>query len=158
MFALPVLAGRFASGVFAPMPPVFAGLALALPWAFVVSFVHHELAHALVARRYGIETYAVGFHGNGAYVEFEQTDHEVTAQQWIRVLAAGPVSNAVAGAVLLTSWLAMGGGWSSSATVFCLVAGTFELVWALESAVPFRANDGRAILDALHEPPPSNQP
>jgi hypothetical protein len=131
------------------MSPTSVAVAYAMAWAFTLSFLHHELAHALVARRHGIETLAMGFHGNGAYVRFRRTSTAVPPHAWVRILAAGPVSNAVVGSALLAGWLATGAGLSDPLGLFFLLAGVMELVWAAATGVPVRDNDGREIVDAL---------
>jgi hypothetical protein len=145
--SLPLVAGLALDSSLAD--PLFVGTAFALVWAFTISFLHHELAHAVVARHFGVETLAVGFHGNGAYVRFRPSSTGVEPRTWVWILAAGPLSNAVAGVLLLVGWWAAGADLSSAVSVFCLVAGVIELVWAFVTAVPIRENDGREIVDAL---------
>lgn len=144
---LPLVAGVALDS--SPADPLFVGTAFALVWAFTISFLHHELAHAVVARHFGVETLAVGFHGNGAYVRFRPSSTGVEPRTWVWILAAGPLSNAVAGALLLVGWWATGADLNSAVSVFCLVAGVIELVWAFVTAVPIRENDGSEIVDAL---------
>lgn len=134
------------AGSAGPATTVLAGLGLALAWASTVSFVHHEAAHALMARRFGVRTRDVGFHGNGAYVRFRPTAEPVPGRAWAWIMAAGPLSNALVGVLLL--WLAASRTDGPFLATFCLAAGAIELGWALRTGIPRRSNDGRALVDA----------
>jgi Zn-dependent protease len=125
------------------------GLAVMVAWTFAVAPLHHELAHAWVARRQGIAVAMVGFHGSGAYVTLRPDSTGVTPRGWIKTLAAGPISNLGMGVALLACWLALGGDGSGAPNSVLLSVAAAELLTALLNAVPHPRTDGGAIREAF---------
>ena len=71
--------------------------------SFFVAILLHEGAHAAVSRRFGISTTAIELWGLGGMARLEKEPMTPRADGWIA--AAGPLSNAVAGAVAgLAAW------------------------------------------------------
>jgi hypothetical protein len=152
LLALVVLA---AGSVFAAMITldvfdlVFVALLLACAWPVTVSPAHHELAHALMARRVGIAVERAGFHAGGAYVVFRPDADGVTVREWIRVLSAGIFSNLAVGTILVVGWSLLGDGWFTAGGLFCLLASSIEYCIAVTNAIPQGSSDGGAVKDAL---------
>ena len=59
--------------------------------AFFVSILLHELAHAVVARRFGIATTSIGFWGLGGMARLDREPCTPRAEGWIA--AAGPLTS-----------------------------------------------------------------
>ena len=127
------------------------GLAFAcvMGWSITVLPMHHELAHARVARREGIEVLAAGFSAGRAYVILEPPATGVTVRAWTRTLAAGAVSNAAVALVALAWWLSRGPSLDPNGA-FLLGVFAVELLAAITNLVPVANTDGRQIREALH--------
>lgn len=127
------------------------GLALAcvVGWICAATPVHHELAHAVVARRQGISVEGLGFSAGRAYVILRAPSTGVSVRAWIRTLAAGVVSNAVVAVAAFAWWLGPGGARFDPSGAFFLGVAASELLTAITNAVPVANNDGRQILQAL---------
>ena len=126
------------------------GLAFAclVGWSISVLPFHHELAHATVARREGIEVAGAGYSAGRAYVILQTPSIGVTFRAWIRTLVAGAVSNAVVALVAFAWWLALGPKLDpSGAFLFGVFA--VELLAAIANLVPVANNDGRQIRQTL---------
>ncbi|MEK7422624.1 MAG: M50 family metallopeptidase [Actinomycetota bacterium] len=129
--------------------PVFVAMAFALVWAGAIAPLHHELAHSSVARHFGIETRASGYHLGGAYVVLHPPSTGVTPRAWIWTLSAGPISNAIVGGALLAGWSLTSGGWFTAAGLFCMLVAAIELSTSFSNLVPGPKSDGGAIVDTL---------
>lgn len=92
--------------------PVIVALTFAMAWGCMIVPLHHELMHSIVARHFGIETRASGYHLGGAYVVLHAPSTGVTPRAWIWTMSAGPISNAIVGIALLAGWLTSGGGFT----------------------------------------------
>ena len=69
--------------------------------SFFLAILLHELAHALVARRFGIRTEAIELWGLGGMARLDRDPATPRAEGFIA--AAGPVSNAVVGGVAVVA-------------------------------------------------------
>jgi Zn-dependent protease len=129
--------------------PVFVAMALAMAWAGTIAPLHHELAHSIVARHFGIETRVAGYHLGGAYVVLHPPSTGVTPRAWIWTMSAGPISNAIVGCVVLAGWSLTSGHWFTAAGLFCMLVAALEVCTSFANAVPGPRSDGGAIVDAL---------
>ena len=127
------------------------GLALAcvMGWTITLSPMHHEWAHAAVARREGITVLAAGYSAGRAYVLLAPPATGVTVRAWIRTLAAGAVSNAVVALLALAWWMGRGPELDPNGAFLLGVCAT-ELLAAITNSAPVANTDGRQIRDALH--------
>lgn len=151
-----VLAGlialAFAVNIIGPMiigaeyiDDVALALTLGMLWGVVVAPLHHEVAHALVARHCRIEVIGSGYSARRAYVLFRPPVMGVTVRQWISTLAAGPASNAVVGSSALVCWVVVAHAKVSGGGLLVLVIALSELLLCLTSAIPFSDSDGQKI-------------
>jgi Zn-dependent protease len=69
--------------------------------SFFLAILLHEIAHALVARRFGIRTEAIELWGLGGMARLDRDPSTPRAEGFIA--AAGPVSNAVAGGLAVAA-------------------------------------------------------
>ena len=143
----PFVAGAFIDRRFSD--PVFVAMAFAVAWAGAITPMHHELAHSIVARHFGIETLASGYHFGGAYVVLHPPSTGVTPRAWIYTLSAGAISNAIVGGAVLAGWSLTSRGWFTAAGLFCMLVAAIELCVSFANAVPTPNNDGGAIVDTL---------
>ncbi|WP_255283825.1 site-2 protease family protein [Saccharomonospora azurea] len=123
----------------------FAGFGVAL--AVFASLLLHELAHAAVARRYGVGTRRVVLWLLGGAAEQDTPAPTPLADAVIAV--AGPLASAALG---VTSWavaLVMAPLLSPTALAALLWLGTANLAWAVFVLLPGAPLDGGRILRAL---------
>jgi Zn-dependent protease len=73
--------------------------------SFFVAILVHELAHALVARRFGIRTDAIELWGLGGMARLDRDPATPRAEGFIA--AAGPLSNALAGGIAVLAAIAL---------------------------------------------------
>lgn len=147
---LVVLAGALAFPRLAPGLPTVAYLAATagMVIGFVASLVAHELAHAAVARRHGVDTeeIPIGFFGGPSHARHEFR----TPRALGRVAAAGPAASTAlavvsAGAAL---GIAAGGTWRLAFVVFAALAWLNSML-AVINALPGAGLDGGRIVHAL---------
>jgi Zn-dependent protease len=124
-------------------------LACLMGWSISVLPFHHELAHATVARREGIEVVAAGYSAGRAYVLLQAPSTGVTVRAWTRTLVAGVVSNGVVALAAFAWWLGRGGAKVDPTGAFLLGVFAMELSTAIANSVPVINNDGRQLLQAL---------
>ncbi len=108
----------------------------------LVSLIAHELAHALVARRYGIETKEILLHPLGGAAVLSERPPNPTAELWIA--GAAPLTNIGIAAI------AFGLGVLTEAPLF------FDLAWpnlllGVTNMVPAFPLDGGRVLRAMLE-------
>jgi Zn-dependent protease/predicted transcriptional regulator len=101
--------------------PVRIGLALAVGVMFLVSLAIHELAHAVMARRFGVEVTEVGLSVVGSQGQLER--RASTGRGEMAIALAGPAVSLVIGALLL--WLALATGPSTEP----LAAAIGHMIW-----------------------------
>lgn len=121
------------------------GLGLGL--AVFVCVLAHEFGHALVGRRFGIQTRRITLWPFGGSAELEGSAQDPRAEAWIA--AAGPLVNLVIAAVLLPPVLLLGtAGPLGTVLVYLLTANV--LLGAL-NLIPAFPMDGGRVLRALLE-------
>ena len=147
LVSLPYLAGAILEPAFGD--PVFQAMAFAVAWMATVTPLHHELAHALVAKRAGISVVRSGYHFSGAYVELRPPSTGVTVRDWIRTLAAWCASNLTVGGALVVGWMMFGDGWFNAAGVFVMLVAAIELCVGIANAIPQPRSDGGAVVEAM---------
>jgi len=148
LFAVWSLAAGFQSTV-----PGYAGAtywvtAFAVVALFVAGLVVHELSHALVARRHGLEVERITLWILGGMAELSREPE--TAKAELRIAAAGPLASAAVAVVLFG--LAIAVGLATDAQV--LIAGLWWLavataIVAIFNLLPARPMDGGRILTAI---------
>jgi len=122
-------------------------LAIIAMLGFFSSLLLHELAHSVVARRFGVRINAITLFLFGGVAELENEPPSAMSELWIA--AAGPAMSVVLGIIF---W-ALGGLWQSIAssdglgTVLVYLA-TVNLVIAAFNLVPAFPMDGGRILRA----------
>lgn len=133
-------AARVAPGSAAVVTWGLAAAAVAL--LFVSTFLH-ELAHALVARRFAMPVHRIALTLLGGHTEL---DRAPTARASALVAAAGPVTNLALGAVAWLGWLALPGQGPVAALVLAMAV-TNGFVAAL-NLLPGLPLDGGRVLEA----------
>ena len=112
----------------------------------------HELAHALVARRYGIETREITLLPIGGLARLDRTPR--VPRQEFRIASSGPALNGVLAALLfglsrlLETPVAMGGIWEATGHFLGKLA-ALNLMLALFNLLPAFPMDGGRMLRAL---------
>jgi Zn-dependent protease len=116
--------------------------------SFFVAILLHELAHAFVARRFGIGTSAIDLWGLGGMARLDREPPTPRADGWIA--AAGPLSNAVLGGLAVglayTIDRVFGGG---DVVVSIAWFAAVNLALAAFNVLPGSPLDGGRILRAL---------
>jgi Zn-dependent protease/CBS domain-containing protein len=151
LVALVALVGSQQASVTAPtLPPAVhwvIGLVVAI--AFLATVIAHELAHALVGRRRGVEATSIqlGFIGGLAPLSIEAP----RPRDELAIAVAGPfVSLLIAGAAMgLAAAAGVAGGPFGALGGALLVVGGLNLVLGLLSLLPGMPLDGGRIVRAL---------
>lgn len=134
------------------LPGVADGIYLAMALATMVLFfaclVLHELAHSVVARRYGIQINGITLFVFGGVAELEREPETAGSEFWMAL--AGPVMSLALAAFFwaLTGASALAGASGPVETVLRYLA-QINLVLALFNLVPAFPLDGGRILRAL---------
>lgn len=134
------------------LPGVADGIYLAMALATMVLFfaclVLHELAHSVVARRYGIQINGITLFVFGGVAELEREPETAGSEFWMAL--AGPVMSLALAALFwaLTAASALAGASGPVETVLRYLA-QINLVLALFNLVPAFPLDGGRILRAL---------
>jgi Zn-dependent protease len=115
--------------------------------SFFAAILLHEVAHALVARRFDIGTTSIDLWGLGGLARLDREPRTPKAEGWIA--AAGPLSNAVVGGAAIGGWLLAdraldGGEFVVSLAWFAAV----NLALAAFNLLPGAPLDGGRILRA----------
>ncbi len=138
-------------------PPLYPDLAAAVYWTMGVagalglfaSVVLHELAHALVARRYRLTIRGITLFIFGGVAEMESEPPSAEAEFMVAV--AGPLASIVVGASCLgLGGLAAAAGWSTAFTgVLVHLAWLNFLLVAFNMIPAFPLDGGRVLRSAL---------
>lgn len=122
------------------------GLAGAL--GLFVSVVAHELSHALVARRYGLQMRGITLFIFGGVAEMAgEPDNPKTE---LLMAIAGPIASfVVAGLCFTATLLGYAGGWPAAVTAVFGVLAWWNFMLALFNLVPAFPLDGGRILRAI---------
>ena len=127
--------------------PIYLLLAVVAMLGFFSSLLLHELAHSIVARRFGVRINAITLFLFGGVAELENEPPSPTSELWIA--AAGPAMSVVLSIVFWT----LGGVWQSISasegfgTVLVYLA-TVNMIIAVFNLVPAFPMDGGRILRA----------
>lgn len=116
--------------------------------SFFVAIIVHELAHALVARRFGIGTTSIELWGLGGLARLEREPSSPRAEGWIA--AAGPLVNLlIGGLAALATWAsrANGGAWALSVSLLWFAVVNLGL--AAFNILPGSPLDGGKVLRAV---------
>jgi Zn-dependent protease len=126
----------------------------ATPWllgflsalGLVLSVLIHELAHALTARRYGVEIKEIRLWILGGIAQFKEMPQQPRAEAVVAIV--GPVTSAVLGALLW--WLAglLGAGAGAGLVVISYLAAVNVLL-AVFNLLPALPMDGGRVLRSL---------
>lgn len=123
------------------------GILIAL--GFLASVIAHELAHALLGRRYGIATSSItlGFVGGLAPLTI-QAD---TPRRELAVALAGPVLSGIVGVVVIAAGIAAGLAGPSFGALFGAFAilGALNVILAVLSLLPGMPLDGGRVVRAI---------
>lgn len=128
--------------------PVYWSVAVAAAGLFLASLLAHELAHALVARRFGIRVERITLWLLGGVAEF--ADEAPTARADLLVAAAGPVTSIAAGLSFGAATVA-----ATAAGAPAVVTAAFgwltviNVVLAVFNLLPGAPLDGGRVLRAL---------
>ncbi|CAN5492672.1 site-2 protease family protein [soil metagenome] len=132
------------------------GLAPALGWpaatvaivAFLASILAHEMAHALVARRFGVGTQSIELWALGGIARLEREAPTPRAEGWIA--AAGPLASFGLGALGIGAWLALNaGGYTDGFVRVVFWLGFVNVLLAVFNLLPGAPLDGGRIVKAV---------
>ncbi|GAA2883804.1 site-2 protease family protein [Streptosporangium fragile] len=128
--------------------PVYLLAGLVSAVLFLASLLAHELAHAVVARRHGIEVSGITLWLLGGVAELRGEPRSPGAD--LKIAAVGPATSLAAGVVFgLAAWLVSGiGGAPLLAGMFAYLAGVNVLL-AVFNLVPAAPLDGGRVLRAV---------
>jgi Zn-dependent protease/CBS domain-containing protein len=114
---------------------------------FFGSLLLHELAHSIVARRFGVKIKAITLFLFGGVAELENEPLSASAELWIA--AAGPAMSIVlGGAFWVLSTLLHATGLSAGLTIVFAYLATVNIILAIFNLVPAFPMDGGRILRA----------
>jgi Zn-dependent protease len=140
-----LVAALFGSSLAAEYGWPGAGLAIG---AFLGSILAHELAHALVARRFGITTRSIQLWALGGVARLDREATTPRAEGWIAV--AGPLmSLAIGGASLGAMFALAAAGVTGSVLGVLGWLGIINVVLAVFNLLPGAPLDGGRILKAV---------
>jgi Zn-dependent protease len=116
--------------------------------AFLASILAHELAHALTARRFGVETESIQLWALGGIARLSRESPSAKAEGWIA--AAGPLASIAVAVTSIGAWFLLDGPSGSSALVAMLGwLGVVNAFLALFNLLPGAPLDGGRILKAV---------
>jgi Zn-dependent protease len=124
----------------------WTGAAIAIA-AFLASIVAHEVAHALVARRFGIATTSIQLWALGGVARLEREATTPRAEGWIA--AAGPLTSLAVGASSLVAMFGLAAAGVDGAVTGVLGwLGVINVALAVFNLLPGAPLDGGRILKA----------
>ena len=116
--------------------------------AFFVSILGHEVAHAVVARHYGVGTTSIDLWALGGVARLEREPANARAEGWIA--AAGPLASIVIGVVTFSAALGANGLDAPVAVVRVLAwLGIVNVALGLFNLLPGAPLDGGRIVRAV---------
>jgi Zn-dependent protease len=130
--------------------PAVTYWAVAVPTAalFLASLLAHEIAHALVARRKGVQVGSITLWMLGGMTQLEGEPQSARAE--LQIAAAGPLTSLAAGVALGLAALAAGSTGTPVVVVAALAwAGAMNALLAVFNLLPGAPLDGGRILRAL---------
>lgn len=130
------------------LPVAAYGLGLASALLLFGSIVLHELGHAVVARRYGIEIDGIELWLLGGVAKMSGTPHR--PQEELRFAIAGPAVTAVIGAAFLLALVAAGGSAPDALTALLAYEALINgMILAFNLMPAFPLDGGRVLRAAL---------
>lgn len=116
--------------------------------AFLASIVAHELSHALVARRYGINTQSIQLWALGGVARLDREAETPRAEGWIA--AAGPLASLILGAASIGTMFALdAAGVGGNAPGMFGWLGIVNVALGLFNLLPGAPLDGGRILKSF---------
>lgn len=116
--------------------------------AFLASILAHEMAHALVARRFGVGTQSIELWALGGIARLDREASTPRAEGWIA--AAGPIASFALGALGLAAWLALGGADAAGGIVRVLFwLGFVNVLLGAFNLLPGAPLDGGRLVKAV---------
>ncbi len=112
-----------------------------------LSIVLHELAHSLVARRYGIPMHGITLFIFGGVAEM--TEEPRDARSELLMAIAGPITSVAIGLVLLALYQVAGESWSTPVQGVLIYLGFLNLILAGFNLLPAFPLDGGRVLRSL---------
>ena len=127
--------------------PTYLAMGLAGAFGFFLSIILHELAHAVMARGFGLPIGGITLFIFGGVAELRQEPATPRSEFWVAI--AGPVASVVISGVCYgASELADAADWKTVAEVFSFLALT-NTVLALFNLVPAFPLDGGRVLRSI---------
>lgn len=117
---------------------------------FFASILLHELAHAVVAKAYGVPVRSIVLFALGGIAQIDRDATSPKAEFWIAI--AGPITSVALGGLCLAAAGALGwGAGGSSRTVAAILGwlGSINVLLALFNLIPGYPLDGGRLLRAL---------
>ncbi len=125
----------------------YLALAIIAMLGFFGSLLLHELAHSVVARRFGVRIKAITLFLFGGVAELENEPPSANAEFWIA--AAGPAMSIALGLVFwVISGLTQATGVSAALTMVLVYLATINVILAIFNMVPAFPMDGGRVLRA----------
>jgi Zn-dependent protease len=112
-----------------------------------LSIVLHELAHSLVARRYGIPMHGITLFIFGGVAEM--TDEPESAKSELLMAIAGPITSVIIGFILLGLSWTVGSGWTTPVQGVLIYLGFLNIVLAVFNMLPAYPLDGGRVLRSV---------
>jgi Zn-dependent protease len=130
------------------LPGIFQGFSPVLVLALFGCIVLHELGHALMARKFGIETDNITLYPIGGVARLRRMPRAPGAE--LLIALAGPAVNfAIIGAILALRYIGVGGAEYPSPPDFLDNLLVMNLVLGLFNLIPAFPMDGGRVLRAL---------
>lgn len=125
----------------------YAAMAAVSAPLFFASIVVHELAHALVARRFKIPVKAITLFALGGVAHISRDATRPYAELLMAV--AGPLMSVAIGVLFLGSWVALGANDTRAVDAVLIGLGGMNLVLAVFNMIPLFPMDGGRVFRAL---------
>jgi Zn-dependent protease len=123
-------------------------VAIAGTLGFLLSIVLHEFGHALVARRFGVDTESIQLWALGGVARLSREPDSPKAEGWIA--AAGPLTSVALALASLGSWTLLGGHAADSHWVNVLAwLGVINASLAVFNLLPGAPLDGGRIVRSV---------
>jgi Zn-dependent protease len=132
-----------------------ASLARSIGWlagivgvvAFLGSILVHEFAHALTARRFGVDTESIQLWALGGVARLSREAPSAKAEGWIA--AAGPIASLGVAAAGIGAWWALGASTSNQMLAMLGWLGLINALLAAFNLLPGSPLDGGRIVKAI---------